>query len=155
MSTLPSDELPVDQSDDPIGPLRPYSPEEDRKLSWGRRTESQRLVLRWLAALIGFASGIYLLVLFGVFICALLHVVKESGHIYARGSSHVVSWPFDWHLVFLGSLMVVPATLIILVLSKHAFSDGGGKDNSSIKDLPLIQLIEAVIDGLKSLFKKD
>lgn len=148
---MSDDQIPVDQSADPedeVGPvLRRYTLPDDKKLSWGRRTEAQKITLRWLVAALSVGASIYLLYLFGRFMRAMLHVAKQVGH-------NETFWLFDWHLVFLGSLMVIPATAIILVLAKHSFSDEENK-SASLKDIPLAQLIEALIDGVKGIFKKD
>lgn len=145
MSNLPTPP-PEDLSEDFVTDGTPFKSPETETFEYQTKSERQKIWLRWAAAGAGLIAAFWLLCMFHRFLCALLHGAQEMGHANK-------SMSFDWHWVFLGSIMVIPATAIILVFCKYAFAEEKG-DSPNLKDLPLAQLLEALIDGIKGLFKK-
>lgn len=148
MSETPNwkDELPAELK----GPAKTFVDEEaepsGEPLGFAYKTESERQKINlrrtsaWLAGIV----SVWLMILFTLFVLSLLHAVAETGHLTQK----VV---LDWHIVFFGTLMVLPATVIVLIFAKYAFSEGEPEGGVSWKDIPLAGFLEALIDCFKKL----
>lgn len=154
--------------EDALGQVTPIAV-QSRVDVFGPLAEQKR-TLRWVLSIAAIIAASWLLALFSFFICTLIEVFAKS-RIYTlpqvaanSGAStkpssvvvHQLTSGLDWHVVLLGSLMVVPATAILLVMVRFVFQ-GVAKENEqpslSIRDLPAAGIAEEIMKSIGSAFK--
>ena len=148
MSDDDKKDINPDLSDDATvaATAKPFREKEVVSFNFERAKGLQRLLLQVVLVLAVLCASFMLLREFKYFIISVRDVIKA----WRPG----LLVPFDWHLLFLGTLMVIPATVLLLVVTKAVFSDGSEDKAGALDDVPIVKLLTELWDRLQSIWKR-